>query len=454
MSQRLVVFGVTGDMVARYLLPALAELHAAGKLPEELRILGLARSRWTTEAFRQHLSEHLEETAPRVPLYSRQAVLSALEYRSADGSDPAQVAQALGTSRDPVLFYLALPPATALTTIKTLSTLDLPPDRKIVIEKPFGENLQSAQALNQLLHQIFPERAIFRIDHFLGKQTVQNILGLRFGNRLFEELWKRDHIERVEIIWEETRSLEGRATYYDGAGALRDMIQNHLLQILCLVGMEAPITLHERDLRDRKVDVLRAVDRLGADEIERQTMRARYDAGRIGDRAIPAYAAEPGIDVQRGTETFAQVTLTINNWRWAGVPFLLRTGKALSRNRREVAVHFRPVPHLAFATRDPEPNVLRLQLDPDRVALGVNINGPGEPFDLERVELDVELAPQAQRAYGRLLLDILEGDCTLSIRADEAELAWEIMEPILDAWSAGQVPLLEYPAGSAGPDAV
>ncbi len=216
--------------------------------------------------------------------------------------------------------------------------------------------------------------------------------------------------------------------------------------------MEPPLTLHERDLRDRKVDVLRAVRCLSTEEIERGTVRARYGAGRIGDREVPAYAEEEGVDPERGTETFAEVTLFVDNWRWPGVPFVLRSGKALSRDRAEIVVRFRPVPHLAFGQGpEPEPNVLRLGMEPDRIAVSVNINGPGDPFDLEHIELGAKLAPQDPPAYGRLLLAVLEGDTTLSIRADEAEESWRIVEPILEAWAEGRVPLLEYPAGSNGP---
>ncbi len=231
------------------------------------------------------------------------------------------------------------------------------------------------------------------------------------------------------------------------------MLQNHLLQLLCLVGMEAPLTLGERDLRDHKVAVLRAIRRLSPEEVERLTIRARYIAGRIGEREVSSYADEKGIDPGRRTETFAQVTLWVDNWRWAGVPFVLRSGKALARERCEIAVHFRPVPHLAFEGNDPPPNVLRFQFGPDRLAFGVNLNGPGDPFDLERVELGADFTSQALPAYGRLLLQILAGDCTLSIRGDEAEESWRVVEPILDAWAQNRVPLLEYPAGSDGPPA-
>jgi glucose-6-phosphate 1-dehydrogenase len=337
-----------------------------------------------------------------------------------------------------------------LPTLEALAGASLPMGSRVVIEKPFGEDLASAQALNRLLHQSFPENAVFRIDHFLHLHTVQNVLGLRFANRIFEQLWNRDHVDWVEIVWDENLTLEGRASYYERVGALKDMIQNHLLQLLCLVGMEAPLTLDERTLRDRKIDVLRAVRRLSPEEVERYSIRARYTAGRIGERQVPSYADEAGIDPAHATETFAQVTLWVDNWRWAGVPFVLRSGKALGRERREIAVHFRPVPHLAFEANDPPPNVLRLLLEPDRLIFGMNLNRPGIPFPLERVELGVDFTAQGLPAYARLLLQVLEGDCTLSIRDDEAEESWRVIAPILDAWAQGRVPLLEYPAGSDG----
>jgi glucose-6-phosphate 1-dehydrogenase len=278
-------------------------------------------------------------------------------------------------------------------------------------------------------------------------------MGLRFANGIFEPLWDRKYIERVEIVWDETLALEGRAGYFDHAGAFKDLIQNHLLQLMCLTAMEAPTALHRRNLRDRKMDVLRAIRRLSPEEAQRQSVRARYGAGKIGERHIPAYVDEEGVDPDRETETFAQVTLMIDNLRWAGVPFVLRGGKALARFRGEIAVHFKPVHHLAFQRAgEPQPNVLRLRLWPDQVVLNLNVNGPYNPFDLEQLELSADFAPQEFfSAYERLFLDLLEGNTTLFVRADEAEEAWQVVEPVLDAWGKGLVPLLEYPAGSDGP---
>ena len=449
MSHRLVIFGASGDLTSRKLMPALAQLHEVGQLPPGFSVLGIARDDWGTHRLR----EALERYAGDVSLQSRNALVSAVEYRRAEVTDPGQVIAALQPLREPIIAYLALPPRVFLPTLEALSRASLPQGSRVVIEKPFGEDLASAQALNRLLHQSFPENAVFRIDHFLHLQTVQNVLGLRFANRIFEQLWNRDHVERVEIVWDESLTLEGRASYYDRVGALKDMIQNHLLQLICLVGMEAPLTLDERTLRDRKIDVLRAIRRLSPQEVEQYTVRARYSAGRIGECQVPNYADEEGIDPARGTETFAQVTLWIDNWRWAGVPFVLRSGKALGRERREIAVHFWPVPHLAFEANDPPPNVLRLLMTPDRLAFGMNLNGPGAPFPLERIELGVDFTSEGLPAYGRLLLQVLEGDCTLSIRDDEAEEPWRVVTPILDTWARGRVPLREYPAGSDGPTA-
>ena len=447
MSHRLVIFGANGDLASRKLMPALARLQQMGKLPSGFSVLGITRDAWGTHRLRETLERH----AGDVSLQARNALLSLVEYRRAEATDSSQLVEALKPNREPIIAYLALPPSVFLPTLEALAGASLAEGSRVVIEKPFGEDLASAQALNRLVHQSFPENAVFRIDHFLHLQTVQNVLGLRFANRVFEQLWNRDHVEQVEIVWDESLTLEGRASYYDGVGALKDMIQNHLLQLLCLAGMEAPLALDERTLRDRKIDVLRAVRRLSPEEVERYTVRARYTAGHIGERQVPSYADEEGIDPAHGTETFAQVTLWVDNWRWAGVPFKLRSGKALGRERREIAVHFRPVPHLAFEANDPLPNVVRLLLEPDRLALGVNLTRPGVLFPLERIELSADFTSQELPAYARLLLQVLEGDCTLSIRDDEAEESWRALTPILDAWAQARVPLLEYPAGSDGP---
>lgn len=452
MIQNLVIFGASGDLTSRFLMPALVRLHQASKLPEGFRVVGVAQDDWNMEKFRGHLEQKLDSSDTADVSGLRKAILRKVDYRRADVTSREQLARAVGDMTDPLVAYLALPPALFAPSIESLVALKLPKGSKVVLEKPFGESLESAQALNRLLHESFPERDVFRIDHFLGKQTVQNILGLRFANRIFEPVWNTHHIERVEIIWDETITAAGRASFYDATGALRDMVQNHLLQLLALVAMEPLHALDERTLRDHKVAVLRAVRRLTPDEVPRQTVRGRYARGAIGKEKILPYLQEKGVRAERNTETFAQVTLSIDNWRWAGVPFVLRTGKALGCDRREIAVHFKPVPHLAFGqAAQPIPNVLAIELDPDRIALSVNVNEPGDLCNLERIELDKRFPSGGLPAYARLLLDILDGDPTLSIRDDEAEESWRIVETILEVWDKGGVPLIDYPAGSDGP---
>lgn len=452
MLERFIILGATGDLTARYLLPALVELRRQGLLPDGSWI-GVGREAMTTEEFRKTLSARLAEHRPDLPETARNDVVGRMEYRAADVTNHHDLQTIVGQGTGRLAVYLALPPAVHEPVLRTLASISMCQDSRIVIEKPFGQDLASAKRLNEIIRAAFAESMIFRIDHFLGMQTVQNILGLRFGNRIFEYLWNRDHIDRVEILWDETVALEGRAGYYDAAGALRDMVQNHLLQLLCVVAMEAPVSFEERDFRDRKVDVLRAVRRLTPTEIKENTVRARYTAGRIGERLVPSYAEEAGVDPERGTETFAQVRLYVDNWRWAGVPFTLRTGKALARDRHEITIFFRPLPHLAFSQDCPRPNFLRLRLDPDRVELGLNLNGLSAPFDqLDQAKLTADFPPQQLSAYARLLLDVFQGNPVLSIRGDEAEESWRIIEPIQRAWAGGVVPLLEYPAGSSGPN--
>lgn len=450
MIRRLAIFGATGDLTRRYLLPAIGSLIDRGQLPAGLPITGVGRSDWDEAAYRDWVfsgpgGAELSEVA-------RDAFGSTLQYRAADVTKPAELRDALAPLAEPLVVYLALPPALLAAVIRALATIGLPEGSRVVIEKPFGEDLASARELNELLHDVLPEDSVYRIDHFLHKQTVQNILGLRFANRIFEPLWSRDHIERVDIIWDETLGLEGRADYYDRAGALLDMVQNHLLQLLSLIAMEPPRTMSAGDLRDRKVEVLRATRCLDEDEVIARTVRARYTAGIADGRQVPNYVDEPGVEAGRSTETYADVELAIDNGRWADVPFRLRTGKALARDRREILITFRDIPDPAFAEPDvPTRNLLRLTLDPDAISLRLNVNGAGDPFELESVELDARLSTQEVPAYGRLLLGILDGDPTFSIRDDEAEEAWRVIEPITRAWARDRVPLDEYRAGSDGP---
>jgi glucose-6-phosphate 1-dehydrogenase len=446
---RLTIFGASGDLSSRYLLPGLAALQAAGHLSDRFGLTGADRSDWDDGQFRSWAAEQLDRYASDVPVEARQAVVAAAHFTRADVTDPAGVTSAI-EGAEPVAVYLALPPALFSRAVSTLDHAGLPPESRIVLEKPFGEDLASAEELNRLLAHLVPEEAVFRVDHFLAMTTVENLLGSRLANRVLEPLWNSSHIAEVEIVWDERLTLEDRAGYYDSAGALKDMVQNHLLQVLCLVAMEPPISLGERDLRDRKVDVLRSVRPLTEHDVVHRTRRGRYAAGRIDGHEVPAYVDEPGVDPNRRTETFSEVELELDSWRWSGTTFRLRSGKALERDHKEVTVRFRAVPHLPFGhDTDVLPNVLRFGLDPETLTLDLMGTGPGART-LAPLELTAQMAPPDLPPYGRLLLDVLTGNPALSIRGDEAEESWRVVTPVLSAWSRGLVPLEEYPAGSNG----
>jgi glucose-6-phosphate 1-dehydrogenase len=448
MIKRLVIFGATGDLTARFLLPGIAALHAAGLLPDGFELTCSGREDWDGGRYRDWASAQLARHAGELWPDVRQAVVAAAGYRRADVTDAPGVA-AVVSGHEPVAAYLALPPAVFPAAVRALRDAPLPPGSRLALEKPFGEDLGSAVELNRLLSGFLTEEAVFRVDHFLAMTTVQNMLGARLANRVLEPIWNAAHIAEVDIVWEESLALEGRAGYYDGVGALKDMIQNHLLQLLCLIAMEPPVSLGERDLRDRKVDVLRSVRPLTKDSVRTRTRRARYAAGRVGDRAVPAYADEDGVDPAHRTETFAEIELELDNWRWPGTTFRLRAAKAIGRDRKEVAVRFREVPHLPIPAVV-EPNVIRFGLDPESLCL--DLYGVGrQRGDLEPLTLAAELPPPALPAYGQLIREVLKGNAALSIRGDEAEESWRVVAPVLDGWSADLVPLLEYPAGSLGP---
>ena len=450
MIDRLIIFGASGDLSARYLLPGLVALRTAGQLSDRFEFTGSDRSDWDDEPFRSWAATQLERHAGDMPADARKAVVAAAHFKRADVTDPAAVASTID-GEAPVAVYLALPPALFARAVSAIDRAGLPAGSRIVLEKPFGEDLQSAEELNRVLAHLAPEEAVFRVDHFLAMTTVENVLGSRLANRVLEPLWNSAHIAEVEIVWDENLTLEDRAGYYDGAGALKDMIQNHLLQVLCLVAMEPPISLGARDLRDRKVDVLRSVRRLTDDAVVHRTRRARYLAGGIDGRDVPAYVDEPGVDPARRTETFAEVELELDSWRWSGTTFRLRSGKALARDRKQVVVRFRPVPHLPFGhSGDVLPNVLRFGLEPEGLSLDLMGTGRGART-LAPLELTAQMAPAELPPYGRLLLDVLNGNAALSIRGDEAEESWRVVTPVLSAWSRDLVPLEEYPSGSDGP---
>jgi glucose-6-phosphate 1-dehydrogenase len=445
MIERLVLFGATGDLAGRYLLPALAALHAAGQLPKGFEVIGGSRENLDEEAFRLTAADRLGQHAAEVPAAAREAVVRSLRYRPVDLTDSASVASLVEPGRGPVAAYLALPPGLFPAAVKALGSAGLATGSRIALEKPFGEDLASAIALNRLLAEelgAVGEQAVFRIDHVLGMATVQNLLGMRLANSVLEAVWDSDHVDQVEILWEETLALEGRAGYYDRAGALKDVVQNHMLQVLSLIAMEPPSGLQARDLHDRKLEALRSIRPLTAADVAARTRRARYSAGRLATgNNVPAYAEEDGVEPERGTETFAELALELDSARWAGTRFLLRAGKALNSRRKMAIVRFRPAGDRA--------NELRIGVDgPDDIGLQVTGGAPESPvpFTLSATPPGSELP-----AYSRVLLDVLNGGSTLAVGGDEAVEAWRIVTPVLDGWANGSVPLEDYPAGSEGP---
>lgn len=450
MIERLVLLGATGDLTARYLLPGLAALRSGGHIGDEFRLIGVGRTGWRDDDFRGWARAQLEQHAREVPAAAHHAIVSASEYHQADVTDPHALTP-LVSGGGPLAAYLALPPSIFAPTVSALHDAGLAPRSSIVLEKPFGEDLTQATELNALLARVAPEETVFRVDHFLAMTTVQNVLGARLANRTLEPIWNSSHIAKVDVVWDETLALEGRAGYYDSVGALKDMVQNHLLQLLCLVAMEPPLSLDARDLRDRKVDVLRSVRPLTDDDVVRHTRRARYTSGLIERVSVPSYIDEDGVDPAHQTETFAEMDLRLDNWRWRETIFRLRTGKALGRNRKEVAIHFRPVPHLPRGMHgDPQPNVLRFGLDPETVMIEMSGASP-RANTLAPLTFTAELEPAELPAYGRLLLDVLQCNPALSIRGDEAEESWRVVDPVLAGWAKDLVPLQEYVAGSDGP---
>jgi glucose-6-phosphate 1-dehydrogenase len=455
MIERLALFGASGDLAGRYLLPALASLEAQDELPDGFQVIGAATQNWDQSDFRGFAAEPLAEHARDVPAQAREQLLGSLDYRRVDFDEPSTVAAIVGESADPVAAYLALPPALFSAAVTALGQVGLPPGSRIVLEKPFGEDLASAAALNDLVAKVAGEageEAIYRVDHVLGMATTQNLLGLRLADAVLARLWNGGHIEAIEVHWDETLALERRAGYFDEAGALKDVLQNHTLQVLALITMEPPASLDQRDLRDRKVEALRAIRHLEDNEVAKQTRRARYTAGRIGDRNIPAYVDEEGVDPERETETFAEVALELDNDRWRGTRFLLRGGKALGQRRKGVVVRFRAVDELPGELGDPTPDELWIGLDgPNEISLALTGAIPGSPLQPAPVELRAPAPESDLPAYARVLLDILGGDGALSVRGDEAEEAWRVMTPVMEGWAENRVPLEEYPAGSDGP---
>ena len=444
----LVILGASGDLTSRLLLPAIGQL-LTDQPDRAISLVGSSSDDLDDDSWRAVVEKSFATVKAEGKAVDR--LLANTRYVKSDATSADDLKSLLDSVDGVPALYFALPPAVTAKACKALATFDLPKGLTLALEKPFGTDRKSAIALNEQLARLVPEDQIHRVDHFLGRSSVFNILGVRFANSILEPLWNGLHIERVDVIYDETLALENRARYYDTAGALMDMIQSHLLQVMAVLAMEPPSTLRADDLRDAKQLVLRATKVWDGDPVA-SSRRARYATGTIDGKKLPAYVKEEGVDPSRETETLAEVTLQIDTWRWKGVPFTLRSGKALGGRRREMVITFAPARHVPTGlTGSMDPAQLRLMFAPDSMALEVNINGTGDPYELERTTLEAEFGPGELLAYGEVLEGILDGDPSLSVRADTAVECWRIVEPVLKAWHDGTVPLEEYPAGSDGP---
>ncbi len=447
-DQTLLVLGASGDLAGRLLLPGLGGLLARG-LNHKLNLVGSGIEDWSEEKWKQRVTTSFasaEVTGRQVT-----EVINNTVYRQADVTKVDDLQRLLAQCEGSIAVFFALPPPITVKVCQALLECTLGEDTRLVLEKPFGTDVASATALNQLLTRLVPETQIHRVDHFLGTSGVLNILGLRFANRIFEPLLNAGHVEGVEIVYDEVLGLEGRARYYDGAGAMVDMIQSHLLQVLALVAMEPPPTLRAVDFRDQKAQVLRAT-RVWQDDPVQSSRRGRYTAGKIGGRKFASYVEEKGIDPSRKTETLAEVDFEVNTWRWAGVPFRVRSGKAIGEPRKEIAITFKPAQLVPAGLRGAErPGQLRILIKPDGLSLDINVNGPGDPFAVGPANLTADFGAGEIEAYGEVLELVLNHDPTLSVRGDTAVECWRIIEPVINAWGAERVPLDDYPAGSQGP---
>lgn len=449
-EQTLLILGASGDLTARLLLPGLGALLAE-EPARELLLVGSGTNDWDDERWRATVAESFAvggATGTRVDEVAANAI-----YLKADVTDGDDLRRLLDACAGQVTIFFALPPPVTVKACEALAGLELPAGLRLALEKPFGTDAESAEALNRLLNGLVPEDRVHRVDHFLGLSTVLNIVGLRFANRILEPVLNSDNVESVDIVWDEDLGLEGRVGYYDWAGAMVDMIQSHLLQVLSLIAMEAPTTMEARNFRDSTTQVLRAT-RIWDDDPVRFSRRARYTTGELNGHRLPAYADEPGIDPARETETFAELVLAIDTWRWAGVPFRVRSGKAMSEPRKEAVVTFRqPSWTPTGLTGAEQPDRLRIGLGfgADQLRLDLNINGPGDPLELDPVTLETTFNAGELPEYGQVLKGVLEGDPTLSVRGDTAADCWRIIEPVQEAWRNDEVPLGEYAAGSTGP---
>lgn len=469
-----VIFGATGDLTHRKLIPALYNIAADGELPPALTVVGFARREKTDDQFREELGEAIHKFSRQTvdeelwKSFSQSIFYHRSNFEDDDGYKSlgerlSKIDQERGTEGNR-LFYLAVAPEQFEPIMERIRRhgLNKSPDggwSRIVVEKPFGADLASARKLNSTVAQSFPERDTFRIDHYLGKETAQNLMVLRFANAIFEPLWNSRNIDHVQITASETLGVEGRAGYYDGAGALRDMVQNHLLQLLCLVAMEPPTDLSADSIRDEKVKVVRSLRRLQGEEVAKNVVRGQYAAGAINGREVAAYREEPGVPEGSMTETYAALRLRIENWRWANVPFYVRVGKRLPKSGTEISVHFKQAPGVLFNRESvvPEENVMVIRIQPDEgVSLRMQAKKPGAVLRIEPVKMDfhygTSFGKASPEAYERLLLDAMSGDATLFARRDEVEQAWRFIDDIEHAWQSEEAPpLCFYPSGSWGP---
>ncbi len=471
----LVIFGATGDLAHRKLLPALYNLAHEGALPERFEMVGIARREQPDEDFQAMARASIERFSRRRPDPDvLDGLLGDMRYLSGSFDDDGIYGELEQTLREfdeqagrPLdrVFYLSTAPQFFPVIAGKLGAADLnaaeSAHTRLVIEKPFGYDLASARKLNAEVLSVFDESQVFRIDHYLGKETVQNLMALRFANALFEPVWNRNYVDHVEITAAEDIGIGGRAGYYEGAGALRDLVQNHMLQLLSLLTMEPPSSFEANRLRDEKLKVLEAIVPPAVDDVPSMSVRAQYGPGVVGGVRVPGYRQEEGVAPDSRTETYAALRLHVSNWRWAGVPFYLRTGKRLERKLTEIVVTLKPVPHLALQSSGsvgPQSNQIVLTVQPDEgVSVSIGAKIPGARMRIRPVNMEfrygTSFVSESPEAYERLILDAMRGDATLFTRNDEIEALWGIIDPILTAWREDTTsPIPQYPAGSAGPE--
>lgn len=471
MSFDLILFGGTGDLAWRKIMPALFQAHRHGTLPAGGRIVGVAREKLTDDQYRALIKTRFNEVAldKRPTPHEFDAFASSLSYVHMDLSNPTDYARLSAKLEvrpaDVVVMYLATAPNLFTTVCEQIAAAGLNgPRTRLVLEKPLGHDLASNKAINQSVKQVLAENQIFRIDHYLGKPSVQNLFALRFGNALFEPLWRRETVANVQITVAESMGIEKRGAFYDHTGALRDMVQNHALQLLCAIGMEPPINDHADSIRDEKLKVLRSLKRWTPETLKRDIVRGQYSAGAVQGNPLAGYRDELGVSADSKTETFVALRTEIVNWRWAGVPFYIRTGKRMAAHDAHIEINYRPVPHSIFhasQSKSGSTNRLIINLQPkDGLELHLMAQGADASHgqvNLDPVQLDLDFDKRfgADRvgAYERLLLDVLAGRLALFVRSDEQEEAWRWVEPILQDWQNTSTGPVTYPAGSWGPAA-